>query len=209
MWKKNEDEPIRPAAPAQPTGYAAPPAATPRAAEPRRSGGHAVIGESIRIEGEIRGDEDLLIEGEVDGRVDLEKNSVTIGRSGRVKADVHGRNITVDGKVQGNLFADEQVVVRESGEVRGNITAPRVSLEDGAKFKGAIDMEPKAPKAVAGERAGRGAGAAASGGSGESAAAGGSGSSGSASTSTASTGGKSGSGTTSSATTTEAARASV
>jgi cytoskeletal protein CcmA (bactofilin family) len=153
MWKKNEDEPIRPAAPAQPTAYAAP--STPRAAEPRRSsGGGAVIGESIRIEGEIRGDEDLLIEGEVDGRVNLEKNSVTIGKSGRVKADVHGRNITVDGKVQGNLFADEQVVVRESGEVRGNITAPRVSLEDGAKFKGAIDMEPKTAKPERSERPG-------------------------------------------------------
>jgi cytoskeletal protein CcmA (bactofilin family) len=155
MWKKTEDEPTRPAPAPSTTAYAAA-SPTPRAAEPRRSTGQAVIGESIRIDGEIRGDEDLLIEGEVDGKVSLEKNSVTIGRGGRVKADVHGRNISVEGKVQGNLFADEQVIVRESGEVRGNITAPRVSLEDGAKFKGAIDMEPKGGKAAGGERAAAG-----------------------------------------------------
>jgi cytoskeletal protein CcmA (bactofilin family) len=102
-----------------------------------------VIGESIRVEGEIRGEEDLLIEGEVEGRISLEKQAVTVGRSGRVKADIHGQNLVVEGRVQGNLFAGEQVVVRTSGEVRGNITAPRVTLEDGAKFKGAIDMEPR------------------------------------------------------------------
>ena len=143
MWKKNEDEPTYPATGATPSStYASPPA---RSTESRRTG-TAVIGESIRIEGDIHGDEDLLIEGEVEGKVSLDKHSVTIGPSGRIKADVHGRNINVEGKVQGNLFADEQVIVRESGEVRGNITAPRVSLEDGAKFKGAIDMEPKAGK---------------------------------------------------------------
>lgn len=145
MWKKNEEESTHPATGAAPqtSGYAPP---TARGAEPRRAGGRAVIGESIRIEGDIHGDEDLLIEGEVEGKVSLEKHSVTIGPGGRIKADIHGRNINVEGKVQGNLFADEQVIVRESGEVRGNITAPRVSLEDGAKFKGAIDMEPKAGK---------------------------------------------------------------
>lgn len=164
MWKKTDEEPPRPltgATATTPNAYAG--AAAPRP-EPRRSGSQAVIGSSIRIEGDIRGDEDLLIEGEVQGNVNLEKNSVTIGPSGRIKADVHGRNISVEGKVQGNLFADEQVVVRESGEVRGNITAPRVSLEDGAKFKGAIDMEPKAAKERAGGERGERAGERASGG---------------------------------------------
>lgn len=151
MWKKTEEEPSRPAtgATAQPTAYAP---SQPRAAEPRRSTGQAVIGESIRIEGDVRGDEDLLIEGEIEGQISLENHSVTVGRSGRIKADIHGRNINVDGKVQGNLFADEQVIVRESGEVRGNITAPRVSLEDGSKFKGAIDMEPRPPKSGVADR---------------------------------------------------------
>jgi len=135
MWKRTEDEtgtPYQPSSPSPPR---------PAAAEPR---GRAVIGESIRIEGDVSGDEDLLVQGQVEGKIDLPKNQVTVGHPGRVKADIHGRSISVEGKVQGNLFADEQVVVRESGEVRGNITAPRVSLEDGAKFKGSIDMEPKA-----------------------------------------------------------------
>jgi cytoskeletal protein CcmA (bactofilin family) len=142
MWKRNDEEMPQPS-PANPA-----PAARP-AAEPRRTGsGRAVIGESIRVEGEISGDEDLLIEGEVEGRVTLDKQSVTVGRNGRVKADIHGHNLVVEGKVQGNLFAHEQVVVRTSGEVRGNITAPRVTLEDGAKFKGAIDMEPRKVEAA-------------------------------------------------------------
>ena len=147
MWKKAEDE--------YPTSSSVPAstlASNPRPAspEPRRaSSTPAIIGESIRVQGEIHGDEDLLIEGEVDGSVHLEKHSVTIGRSGRVKADVHGRNLVVEGKVQGDLFADEQVVVRASGEVRGNITSPRVSLEDGSKFKGSIDMEPRGGRPAA------------------------------------------------------------
>ncbi|HEX2251834.1 MAG TPA: polymer-forming cytoskeletal protein [Thermoanaerobaculia bacterium] len=148
MWKKNEETSPQPAT-------ATPERTAFGATEPRRAapgpaaGSRAVLGDSIRVQGDISGDEDLLIQGEVDGNVRLESHSVTIGRSGRVKADIHGRNISVEGKVQGNLFADEQVVVRESGEVRGNITAPRVSLEDGAKFKGAIDMEPRPAKAAA------------------------------------------------------------
>ncbi|HUO87199.1 MAG TPA: polymer-forming cytoskeletal protein, partial [Thermoanaerobaculia bacterium] len=110
MWKKNEDEPTYPATGATPSStHTSPPT---RTAESRRTG-TAVIGESIRIEGDIHGDEDLLIEGEVEGKVSLDKHSVTIGPNGRIKADVHGRNINVEGKVQGNLFADEQVIVRE------------------------------------------------------------------------------------------------
>ncbi len=138
MWKKTEDDVPNPYQPASSA-----PAPRPAAPQASSRGGHAIIGPSIRIEGDIRGDEDLLVEGQVEGNILLEKHSVTVGANGRVKADIHGRNISVEGQVQGNLFADEQVVVRESGEVRGNITAPRVSLEDGAKFKGAIDMEPR------------------------------------------------------------------
>jgi len=139
MWKKPEDEtPSQSVPPSNPAT-----APRPAAPEPRR-GGSATLGESIRVQGEIHGDEDLVIEGEVDGSVHLDKHSVTVGRSGRVKADIHGRTLFIDGKVQGNLFAEEQVVVRASGEVRGNITSPRVSLEDGSKFKGSIDMEPRA-----------------------------------------------------------------
>src|SRR4029079_12521909 len=85
----------------------------------------------------------LIIEGRVEGRVDLKQCNVTIGKNGRVRADVFGRIVNVEGAVDGNVFAQEQAVLRQSGAVRGNITSPRVTLEDGSRFKGAIDMEPK------------------------------------------------------------------
>jgi cytoskeletal protein CcmA (bactofilin family) len=147
MWKRTDD-------PASPPSYA--PEPEPAAApQPRRNspaaGGRAVIGPSIRINGDLSGEEDLVIEGRVEGKVDLKQQSVTIGQSGRVKADVFARTITVEGEVRGNLVADEQITVRRTGQVQGNLTAPRVSLEDGAKFKGSIDMEPKGePRPAAG-----------------------------------------------------------
>jgi cytoskeletal protein CcmA (bactofilin family) len=110
---------------------------------PRRAGERATIGPSIFIKGDLTGDEDLIIEGRVEGKVDLKQNNVTVGRNGRVKADVFGRVVTIEGEVDGNVFAQEQAVLRQSGAIRGNITSPRVVLEDGSRFKGTIDMEPK------------------------------------------------------------------
>ena len=91
----------------------------------------------------MSGEEDLLIEGKLEGKIECRNHSVTIGKSGRIKGDIYGKIITVEGNVEGNLFGDEQLSVRQSGTVRGNITAPRVALEDGANFKGSIDMSPK------------------------------------------------------------------
>lgn len=103
----------------------------------------AVIGTSITIQGDVAGEEDLTIFGTVEGKVDVKGNSVTIGETGRVKADVYGKTIIVEGKVEGNLYGGDQIVLRSSGNVQGNLTSPRVALDDGAHFKGAIDMEPK------------------------------------------------------------------
>lgn len=134
VWKKPEEE-------TQPTMSSQPgPAPRPSTEAPRSSG--ATIGSSIVIKGEIHGDEDLVIHGQVDGKINLRKQSVTVGREGRVKADIFGRSIRVEGQVHGNLFGESEVVIHKSGQVRGNITAPSVSLENGSKFKGAIDMEP-------------------------------------------------------------------
>jgi cytoskeletal protein CcmA (bactofilin family) len=102
----------------------------------------ATIGPSIFIKGDLTGEEDLVIEGRVEGKVDLKQNNVTIGKNGRVKADLFGRIVTIEGEVDGNVFAREQAILRQSGAIRGNITAPRVVLEDGSRFKGSIDMEP-------------------------------------------------------------------
>src|SRR6059036_1455782 len=120
-----------------------PPTSFPRSTptEPRREG--ATIGPSITIKGDLSGDEDLMIQGRVEGKIDLKQNNITIGKNGRVKADVYGKVICIEGEVEGNLYGHDQIVVRNSGNVRGNITAPRVALEDGSRFKGSIDMEPR------------------------------------------------------------------
>ncbi len=103
----------------------------------------AVIGPSILIKGDMIGEEDLVIQGRIEGKVDFKQNKVTIAKNGRVKADVYGKLVTVEGEVEGKLFGQDQIVVRSSGTVRGNLSAPRVSIEDGAKFKGSIDMDSK------------------------------------------------------------------
>jgi cytoskeletal protein CcmA (bactofilin family) len=135
MFKKTEGEYQQPEQPA------AVPSPRSNPVEPRREG--ATIGPSISIKGDLTGEEDLIIQGRVEGRVDLKQNSVTIGRNGRVKADIYGKLVNVEGEVEGNLFGLDQIVVRSTGSVRGNIVAPRVSIEDGARFKGSIDMDSK------------------------------------------------------------------
>lgn len=106
----------------------------------RPGGGQAVIGSSISIEGEVAGEQDLVIQGRVDGSVDLDQNTVTVGPDGDVTADITGRVITVEGHVKGDLTADEQIVLRSSARVEGDIRAPRVVLEDGARFRGGVQM---------------------------------------------------------------------
>jgi cytoskeletal protein CcmA (bactofilin family) len=124
----------------------------PRSSSAPASRDAAVIGPSIHIDGDVRGEEDLLIEGEVGGTVQLKNNSLTIGPNGKVRADVYAHSIYVDGFVEGDLFGAERVHIRKSAQVKGNVTSPRVSVEDGAKFKGAIEMDPQAAQG-AGNRA--------------------------------------------------------
>lgn len=161
-WKRTESETQ------EPTSYSPVPPSPAAPAGGRRERAVAVIGSSISIQGDLSGEEDLTIHGRVDGKVDVKGNSVTIGESGRVKADVYGKTIIVEGQVDGNLFGGDQIILRSSGHVRGNLTAPRVALEDGAQFKGAIDMEPKrqARSAEPAAQAGAGSGASAGAGSG-------------------------------------------
>jgi cytoskeletal protein CcmA (bactofilin family) len=101
-----------------------------------------MIGPSIKIKGEVSGDEDLLIQGQVEGTISLKDHEVVVGESGQVSADIHAKTIKIDGKVNGDISGTENVVISKLGNVRGNISAPRVLLEDGAMFKGSIDMDP-------------------------------------------------------------------
>ncbi|MEE8076473.1 MAG: polymer-forming cytoskeletal protein [Candidatus Binatia bacterium] len=100
-----------------------------------------VIGPGVKVTGEISGKEDLTVHGQVDGIIDLRKSQVTVSKTGNMKADVYGKIITIEGEVQGNLFGIEKIVLQPSGVVRGNMTAPRIHVEDGAQFKGNVDME--------------------------------------------------------------------
>ena len=128
-WKRNEAEPHPGATP------------QPAARPPQRPGESATIGASIRIKGDLSGDEDLLIQGQIQGKIKLRSHNVTVGPSGRVKADIQGKTIRVEGEVDGNLLGEEEIVIRASGRVQGNLRAPRVTLENGSSFKGSIDMD--------------------------------------------------------------------
>ena len=112
-----------------------------RASSPPGGGGPAVFGPSITIKGDVTGDEDLLIQGRVEGSVDLAQHNVTIGPSGKVKAGVSGRMVVVEGEVEGDLRAVEQIILRRTAKVEGSLSAPRVALEDGASFRGGIEMD--------------------------------------------------------------------
>jgi cytoskeletal protein CcmA (bactofilin family) len=134
MWNKREDESVRP------------PTTTPQAAQAAgavaaRREAHAGIGPAISIVGDITGDEDLTILGKVKGKIDLPRHDVTVGESGKVDADVHAKVVSVAGEVRGNLFAAEQILIRRTATMLGNLTAPRVGLEDGCCFRGSVEME--------------------------------------------------------------------
>ncbi len=111
------------------------------------TGQTTTIGPSIKLNGELSGEEDLLIQGQVEGTIHLEAHNLTVGEQGRIKANAFARTITVRGELIGDLTGGEKVTITASGRVRGNIVAPKVILEEGASFKGSIDMDakPEAP----------------------------------------------------------------
>ena len=141
-WKRNEQDF---------EAKATPPAAPSSVKRSAESSGVASVGPSITIEGDVKGEEDLLVEGRIAGKITVPAQSVTIGATGHVKAQVRARSITVEGEVEGDLVGEEDVVVRPSGSVLGNILSPRVTLESGCRFKGSIDME-KGPAAKKSEQ---------------------------------------------------------
>ena len=129
-WKRNEDE----APPEFPTRGAREPS-PPSGRPPAR------LGPSVTIRGDLTGEEDLLIEGQLEGEVVVRQHSVTVGRSGRLTADVYGKRVVVEGEVVGNLYGVDEVVIRQAGSVQGSAVSPRVTIESGATFRGQIDMQ--------------------------------------------------------------------
>ncbi|MGA9575712.1 MAG: polymer-forming cytoskeletal protein [Lysobacterales bacterium] len=112
------------------------------ASTPQGSGRSALIGAGIHINGDISGDENLVVEGKVDGKIRLDLYQVEVGQTGCVNADITAKVIKIAGEVRGDITGTEKVIILRSGNVHGNIVAPRMTLEDGAIFKGSIDMDP-------------------------------------------------------------------
>lgn len=101
------------------------------------------IGESIFIKGELTGNEDLTIEGKVEGKIELKDHHLTIGGSGSVNAEIFAKSVTITGEVVGNVRADERIEITQRGKLKGNISSPRITIADGAHFKGSVDMDGK------------------------------------------------------------------
>lgn len=117
-------------------GYKAPATAAPS------SGKSAVLGSTIRIKGDISGEENLLIEGNVEGSVSLSSHELTIGKNGKVHANITARTIRIDGEVHGDITGKEKVLVASTSNIKGTIVTPKMTLEEGARFKGTIDIDP-------------------------------------------------------------------
>lgn len=133
----------------KPRGNASP-ADRPRLPDPvSPARGIARLGNTITIQGDVTGAESLVIDCRVVGSVTLEDHDLTVGQNGDVSAGVSANQVRVEGRITGNIHGTEKVVVTQTGRVFGNIVAPRVTLEEGAKFKGAIDMDPEPRPAVA------------------------------------------------------------
>jgi cytoskeletal protein CcmA (bactofilin family) len=151
MWKPTNQPqtPGRPAEPERPTAstpsapvmMANEPAVAPRpVGTTTTTADQATIGKSLVIKGEVTGSESLYIDGRVEGSINLSGNRVTVGRNGVVAANINAREIVVLGKVRGNLTASDRVDIRSDGSLTGDVVAARISIEDGAYFKGGIDI---------------------------------------------------------------------
>jgi cytoskeletal protein CcmA (bactofilin family) len=157
MWKPNQPggaatptpETPRPSPLAQPAGFDASRPATP-AAGGAATGEQATIGKSLIVKGELTGSESLYIDGKVEGSVTLPGNRVTVGRNGQVAANISAREIVVLGKVRGNCQASDRVDIRSEGSLTGDVIAARISIEDGAFFKGGIDIRKPGAEAKGG-----------------------------------------------------------
>jgi cytoskeletal protein CcmA (bactofilin family) len=143
MWTKQQaqTESSTPAQAAKPPGVAFGNPSTPAVGgSPARAS--ARLGSSLQIKGHITGTEDLQIDGKVDGPISLRGHELTVGPAAQLTSEIHAREVIVYGKVVGNLHARDRVDVKGDGSVIGDISTARISIEDGAQFKGRIEIDP-------------------------------------------------------------------
>ncbi len=101
----------------------------------------AHIGKSVVIKGELSGSEDLYVDGQVEGTIELHGNNLIIGPTGQVRANVNAKGVVVEGKLDGNIHASERTELKKSAIAVGDIITQRVAIEDGAYYKGKVDMQ--------------------------------------------------------------------
>jgi cytoskeletal protein CcmA (bactofilin family) len=157
MWnrKKDDDYPPKPAnVPAAPTPAHSPKEVSqPMSAMPMRNydpatnTGSATIGKAVMVKGQIFSREDLVIDGEIEGTVEAQEHRVTVGPNGKVHAGVKAREIVVLGTINGNVEAADKIDIRKDAKLVGDIKTARIVIEDGAYFKGSIDIIKSEPKA--------------------------------------------------------------
>jgi cytoskeletal protein CcmA (bactofilin family) len=153
MWNKRTDEfptGSRPQpAPEGTRGIASPPAMRPEPPQgvSTQAKQVAVIGPSMNIKGEIRAREELFVDGEVEGSLESQ-SLLTVGSNGKVRANIKAKEVVVFGAVRGNIEVAEKIAIRDNGSVIGDIKTAGISIDDGAYFKGAIDISRPEPKAV-------------------------------------------------------------
>lgn len=136
MWQTLESPKNPPNPTPQPTANS-----SSLAAQLRTTAEQATIGRSLVIKGEVTGSEPLYIDGRIEGTITLTDNRITIGRNGNVAANITAKEVVIMGKLQGNLTVSDRVDIRAEGSLTGDVMAQRLSIEDGAFFKGSVDLK--------------------------------------------------------------------
>ena len=151
MWTKQQTQPEAPAAPpvqslaSAPIPFSSAPAARLGGTSTRNS---ARLGASLEIRGEIIGSEDLQIDGKVDGPISLHGHELIVGATAHLHSEIHAGELIVSGKVVGNVHARGRVDIKKDGSIIGDISSARISIEDGAHFKGRIEIDPAKSQAA-------------------------------------------------------------
>ena len=151
MWSKQTETEVPNLPPAQGRGSAVASSSATATARPSSPTARnlACLGSSLEIKGKIAGEEDLQIDGKVEGPISLQGQRLTVGRTGRVHSEVTAREVIVYGNITGNLLAQDRVEIKKDASVIGEITTARLSIEDGAHFKGRIEIDRGKPSAGA------------------------------------------------------------
>ena len=155
--KKDENNTSFPAAGTAEVKPTPPPNPSPNVSPERYTGEEkTTIGERITIEGSIRGEENLTIEGAMKGNIEMGKHNFSIGPNGRLDGEIHAQNVTINGQFKGNIKASGKVAVTKKADFNGEIKAKSFSVEDGAYFKGVVELDREPHKQPAATESSRG-----------------------------------------------------